>query len=588
MGNKLLKLKNFLFSFNTLWLAVLALALMLRLIFINLNPIGLTHDEIHDIISAKSIAVTGQQAPATVSGIFTPKGQCFGNCIFGELVPFLLAFWMKIFPLSLFWTKLPFAFAYAGIVFFGGKFFENLSGSKRVGLLSALLIALNPWGILLGRSAYESLFGYLFYIVAVYLFTLKNARTKHLILAFIASFLGFLSYLGVKPIFPLIITWGVLFAIFVNKSRSKTLGIFLIFLSFVITFSYLLILPHTPAGIRLKEMSASQNEINIADTVNYQRRNSLEIPYIRDLAINKYTVLATHYISKYAGVFSPNYLFVTADISPQVFALPTHSYLYLIDAAFIFAGILAVFKKKLIGLFAVALLLIIPVPSVVSNVGTVYALRSGLIFPLLAGLSGWGVYYIYKNIALTFRVFYKTAVFCIYAVSVTYFLVLYFWRLPFEHATGWFFHDRALIRYLNLASANTTAVVKEPLELVYLSSFYSGTYETKDQILATNKDLASREFKIKSTKLTNNCDEIPTDDNTTVIVQRGMNCSTQKSALEIANPRDAGVEYYIYNDKLCDKMTHTKYPRPRNLADFNVEKMDAKEFCEKWLTNPNL
>ena len=124
---------------NYLWILIILLALFLRIYGLDLNPVGLSHDdELHEILNAKSLALTGLHKPSTVAGIFTQNDQCPGNCVYGELGSYILIPWMRVFPLSLFWSKIPFVLASLGLVFFTGKLFENLSNNSDVQMLREL------------------------------------------------------------------------------------------------------------------------------------------------------------------------------------------------------------------------------------------------------------------------------------------------------------------------------------------------------------------------------------------------------------------------------------------------------------------
>ena len=146
-------MKNFISS-NKIWLLILTLALLLRTIGINLNPIGLSHDdELNELINSKSLALTGMHAPGHVAGVFMPDDECPGNCIHGELGPFVLIPWMKLFSLDMGWSKIPFILASVLMVLATGKLFENLSKSRLVGFIVGVLVAINPWEIHFGRTA---------------------------------------------------------------------------------------------------------------------------------------------------------------------------------------------------------------------------------------------------------------------------------------------------------------------------------------------------------------------------------------------------------------------------------------------------
>jgi len=68
---------------NLALILVLVIALTLRFWRIDLNPIGLVHDEIHQLVNAKSLALAGKGAAGTGAGIFQNEPYCDGNCVFG-------------------------------------------------------------------------------------------------------------------------------------------------------------------------------------------------------------------------------------------------------------------------------------------------------------------------------------------------------------------------------------------------------------------------------------------------------------------------------------------------------------------------
>lgn len=157
------------------YLPVVIIALVFRLWGLGLNPVGLAHDEIHDIINAKSIAMTGEGAPGTVAGILTRDGYCNGNCVFGELGTLILIPWMAITPMTIFWVKMPFMTASILIVYWVGKLMENLTKKRQIGILAGLLVAVSPWAILFGRTAYENLFAFALFFGSLYFLDKKGS-----------------------------------------------------------------------------------------------------------------------------------------------------------------------------------------------------------------------------------------------------------------------------------------------------------------------------------------------------------------------------------------------------------------------------
>ena len=262
------------------WILILTVAFVLRLYGLGLNPVGLNHDdELHEIINAKSLAITGLHAPGRVAGILTQGDNCPGNCVYGELGSYLFIPWMLFFPLDIFWSKVPFAIASVLLVFFTGKLFENLTKSKITGILVGLSVALNPWSIHFGRTAYFTTFAYLFYIIGAYFYTRHKPFKSNLIFGTLVSFMGFLFYFGTKPILPLIFVWGLLYNFYTFKLHSFKFVTILIIIFFLTLAGYFIILSNSYAGKRMSEIGPGSSEL-IKSQVDEQRRVTLEIPIL--------------------------------------------------------------------------------------------------------------------------------------------------------------------------------------------------------------------------------------------------------------------------------------------------------------------
>lgn len=159
-------LKKFILN-NKFLIGILFLALLLRVIYIKEVPPGVAFDEIQVIINSVSLAKTGQPIPGTVTGIF---GQTLGNYrpgIFSELGSFVLVPWIYFFGFGWPQIKIPFILLDLGMITLVYLITKRLI-NKNAGLVSAFLFTINPWSIHLGRTTYESLFSYFFYLAAIY------------------------------------------------------------------------------------------------------------------------------------------------------------------------------------------------------------------------------------------------------------------------------------------------------------------------------------------------------------------------------------------------------------------------------------
>jgi len=355
-----------------LLIGILAMAIVLRVWRLDLNPVGLVHDEIYQIVSAKSIALTGEEAAGTGAGIFNNSPSCDGNCVFGELPSYLLvpfSFLNLPFP----WVKLPLILMSILIVYFGGKLFENLTSNKKIGLIVSLVIALNPWAINFGRSAYENLFTFGFYLWSLCLLTQNPIKLKNQIWGIVLGLAASMSYFGAKPIFVPLMLIGLLYG-YVKEKKSIGKYISLALVSIILMVGYMFILKNSFAGLRINETKLMSQEI--IDEVNYQRKNSLDIPVVRDIFINKYTVLGKSLLKKYFAVLAPNYLFNEGEMGYDHFMIEGHSFMYLVDLPLVLLGFYYLSRKK--GkelLFLIAIILTLPIVPMVSNYATTYALR---------------------------------------------------------------------------------------------------------------------------------------------------------------------------------------------------------------------
>jgi len=585
-------MKNFLSS-NKAWFLILTLALLLRAISINLNPVGLSHDdELGELINSKSLAITGTHAPGHVAGILTTNDECKGNCVYGELGAFILIPWMRIFPLDIVWSKIPFIFTSLLIVFFAGKLFENLSKNRTIGLVVGILVAINPWAIHFGRTAYFTTFSYAFYLLAAYFFTRKKSYKSNLIYGSLFSMIASLFYFGTKPILPLIIIWGIFYNVFQFKNHHPKFTIFIISFSLITILAYLLILSNSFAGRRVQEIFADDN----ASIVNQERRVSLEIPLIRDLLINKFTVDTGVRIEKFVGFFSPTFLYVKSEGSTDIYYDTNHAYNYLADFVFLIFGVMALASNFPTAVFVLSLLLISVAPAALKTTGdTIYSLRAGLAYPILAGISGWGIYYLFTRFSKSYKKIFIFVTILVYIGSLTYFLAMYWFRTPFDKSVGWYFHKRVIANYITRlrekSSQKIIVVTAQPADTFSEYVFFGGIYNTKNDILDINKIYASQKYEYRNTKFVNNCEEITKDDiksGAVIFVEQGVYCQLNQTATpKVANPRDGGGMYNIINEDLCATYPKEKYPYPRKISDFNIEKLSNNVFCKLWITKPD-
>lgn len=569
------------------WLIILTLGLLLRIVGLNLNPIGLAHDEVHDIINAKSMALTGVGAPGTVAGILPSSGYCDGNCVFGELGTIILAPWMKISPMNMLMVKIPFLIASLLIMWLGGKLFENISGDKTIGKLTGLFIAISPWAIHFGRTAYENLFAYALFLGSLCLWTKRKSGNKEAFWGTILGLLASLSYFGAKALWPPLMLVGIFYWKINSKRKWKEMiGWWLITL--LLLLGYWVLLGQSVAGVRTKELKLDTNEIST--TVNEERRMSLEIPLGMERVISNKMVTKVRTLGqKYLNLFSVKYFLSDSESSYDNFSIPGHGYVYILEIGLAVFGLVYLYQISVKGWwFLLLLFLIMPIPGAINNNAVTYALRSGMIFPLISGLGAIGIYGLNKIIRKNNIVYYVVGFGLI--ISLIYFEILYWYRMPFEKSTGYVFYERAAVNYVSLLRKETEKsifwVVNEPVDIMYNYAFYTGKYNNKKWIEKMNASILSGNYEIDGIKISKRCPS-ELDKESIYIFERERGCVGEPNDLtRISEPRDGGARFFVIEDIMCNTEKLNSYPNPRKITDFNIEKMDKKEFCQKWISKP--
>lgn len=571
---------------NLLIVLVLLIALVLRFWRLDLNPVGLVHDEIHQLVNAKSLALTGKGAAGTGAGIFQNQPYCDGNCIFGDLPSYLLvpfAFFKTSFPL----VKTPLVLASILMIFWFIKLFENLTKNKYLGIMVGFMIAINPWAINFGRTAYENVFSFMFYAWSLYLLTKNKFELKNQILAIILGFAASLSYFGAKPIFVPLMLIGLGYGFWIEKKNFKKYLI-LGLITIGLMAGYGLILKNSFAGLRMKETKMINSEI--ISQVNEERRMSLDVPVLRDLFINKYTVLGKILLKKYFFGLAPNYLFNDGELGYDHFMISNHPFMYLIDLPMIILGFyyLALLSIPAV-LFVLGIIFTLPITPMISNYATTYALRSGLTYPILAAITAIGIYFLIKNIKYkNIKVLVGIVLTIVYLISLINFQVMYWYRNPFEKSGGWVFFERQSIKYIDLVKninkdTEFEITTSDPIDMIYQYAIFSGRINDKKFIEKMNEIIKNRSYEIDKIKFSKICPKIIEKDKT-YLIAASLDCIKESNNLvRISEVRDAGARWIIPNDFLCKNIKLSKYPYPRNIEDFKIENMNRENFCKTWI-----
>jgi hypothetical protein len=538
-------------------------------------PIGISNDELNIVLNAKAVwlqfsDITNTWFPLSLTTLPFSNPQA-------ELPYLLLSPFIGPFQLSLINARIVFIIIHVllAVVLYGiGRALFLKNEAFVVGLVAAI----NPWDIFFSKTTYESPLAILFYLFGL-LLMLKLKGWK-ILLSFIPLFLGFYCYTGAKIIllpFIFIVTWYSWNALQHKKYTEQFLT--LIFMCIGLFLFFLVVSFHQPVHARFSEINTPNNSRNI-QLVNQLRKQSLHSPLV-SIFVNKYSTYLFTSIESYLNAFSPRVLFINGD-NTQYLSLFYHGWFYVIDVIFLVIGFFYLFQKyrKIFYLF-LGLALIAPIPSVVSNLEVSYALRASLLFPVFIFIIGCGISYSIKTINK--RSYIILLVLC-YAFFVGRFLTLDILQSPIYNSEGYFFSKRVMANYIALARKNTKEPIivgsNNPREQFIQYLFYTNNYnrDNKDTIA---KKLQENIFGIGNVNFIG-CSEAS---HSPGIFLLSSECNKPNlPSLNIAQLKDGGGVYSIYNDNFCSSYSSRTYPEVLSLSKLKIESLSPQEFCNTFIT----
>jgi len=561
-------------------LIVIILSLVLRLIILDKIPTGISDDELDYIVNAKSIFITGKD----ISGIWNPLSLTTPPLEYpkAELPYIIISPLIGLMNFSLFAARFPFALfntALVAVLYFIAKRIFGKQQAVIIGFLSAI----NPWMIFFARTAFEAPVAILFYMTAFLI--VIYSKGWRILFAFPILLIAFYTYIGTKIIFiPFVICISLFSWLFINNKKYTKQYISLFLLSIGLFFFYF-VNQTLHNNSRLSEVFTPFNS-QVAEEFISQRKLSLNNPFM-GIASNKITVFLRQSTEKYLNTFSPQLLFLYGD-GRSTFSIRQHGLFYFVDLFFLIMGIYGLYRKnKRLWVMLISLVLIAPLPSVLSNVGTTYPTRSALLFPLLIMLTGYGIWYtLYSKKFFSFKLF----VVLIYILSLSNFLYIYVFRNPIYNSEGFGFSGRILTKYISLAENNKhkvvllsdTSGVVPSLFKQYL--FYTNNYN-KSSAQEISELIQENDYSFRNLTITP-CPQNFSQKSIYISVPDSK-CKKIENNLEyttIPLLSDGGTIYKIFNDLVCTKYKLKRYPENLVLSDFDIDNLSEEGFCTRYIT----
>lgn len=411
---------------------IFLIAAIFRLYNLHSIPSGFHADEVRVGWNAVSIANTfkddfGNFLPLYYNtfGDFRPTGIIY------LAIPFIYIFGQNEFAVRL-------ASAILGAATIIPLFLLSyeITKSKNLSIISALLLALSPWHISTSRATSEVVISMFLSLYGLYFLQKFFSKNKSIILliSFIFLISSFFFYHSIRVLAPLF----VLGIIFYNRQSFSKLNkkIVIIYTISILLFSLILLFS--------KEGSGRFSQVKISKNQDIQKVLSVSDTNPKLLFDNKYIVLSTSVFKEYLTYFSGDFLIGD---SAKPIRYKTHGVGVLTYFEFIlfFSGIISCIRNKKLVL-PIILLLIAPIPASLTSEDSPNLHRSLYMLPFILIISSEGYLFLTKILPSKFI---KLLILTLLAFNYLYFWQAYLMRSKFEISQVRNFSAKDLVVYLN-------------------------------------------------------------------------------------------------------------------------------------------
>lgn len=431
---------------------IILLSALLRFVSLGSHPPSLTWDEVAIGYNAYSIGIDGKDE----YGKMLPY-QYFES--FGDFKP-PLAIYLDVLPVKFFGLT-PFAVrfpsALCGVLsvlmtyFLTKRIFENSSKKEVLALVSAFILAVSPWHIMLSRGMFEANIATFFLIGGVWAYlSAMQGKKWHLFLAsifFVASIYTFNSARIVAPLLVALLSLRYIKTLWENKIYSVAAGV----LGLVLFLPILPFLLSDQASLRFHEVNIFTDPTPII-TSNQEIVNDSGEMWSK-LLHNWRVVYALSFIDHYFDHFNPSYLFITGDENPK-FSIQDVGQMYLWDLPFFIIGILFLFRKREGEWWLIPLWLIIGLIPAGTARETPHALRTEAALPTFQILIAYGVVKIMDQVKLIkvkkhYRYAFVMIPIFLLLLNIFYFQFQYWQTYPVRFSREWQYGYEESIHFVN-------------------------------------------------------------------------------------------------------------------------------------------
>lgn len=448
---------------------ILLLALFLRTFNLSSAPPRLTHDEMSIGYNAYSIIKTAKDE----WGRFLPLDfEAFGDHKLPGYI-YVLAPFLKIFTLDVITLKIPSVIAGVMIVLAAYLITSRITKNKLMSLLTAFLLAVNPWSIHISRMALESNLALAFFSWGIYFLlstfsaNKKNKKYFNFLPIFAGILFGLTLYFYVAYRLIVVLFLAVVFLLTIkNKANIKKLLI--LFISFLIISLPLATQFLGKSGTaRFAQVSIFSDEGASATILEQQNFCFLKqpkvLPKICRLIFNKPFFYTETFTKNYLSFLFPTFLFIEGD-QLEYLNNPNFGEFYMFLAPFYLVGIYSWFKKKdLLSNFIKAGFFIAPVPS--SLVGDPQIVRGSALMIFVAIFTAQGIISVYNLFSKNIHKFVFAGVMLIlFSISISRFFISYNYIYSGKYESSFYHLPNEVILFLQSK--------EKSYDIIYIDKIY--------------------------------------------------------------------------------------------------------------------
>ena len=425
-------------------LFIIFLSIFLRFFQLGTNPPSLTWDEVAWGYNAYALGLNGKDE----FGRFLPYDYLES---FGDFKPPVYAYLdilpVKIFGLTEFAVRLPSAlFGVLSIVLtylLVKRIFFKSKNKELYGLLTAGLLAISPWHILLSRAAFEANVATFLLILGVYAFLRGiQDKSKFLILSAISFALSIYTFNTSRIVAPLLVLmWLIIFRKKLMSIKKLSIAALLTGLLIVIPLVSFILSPQ--AKLRYEEVNIFSN-LDLIKTSNQQIENDHNAWWSKVIH-NRRIIYAREYAKHYFDNLSLNFLFIKGDGNPK-FSTQDIGQMYLWELPFLIIGTLLLFRLREGNWLVVPIWLLLAIIPAATARETPHALRIETTLPTFQIIVAYGIINTYLLLK-KYRKIFVISLSSVAAFFFIYFIHVYFVQYRWEFSGDWQYGYKESIAY---------------------------------------------------------------------------------------------------------------------------------------------